>query len=164
MVAQTSAPMGDPDKIMGLPKPVFWIIIAVGAIFAFYIFKKSSSSNSGYAVMGAGDQPNPDWLQDQNSQGSGGGSAGLNAAGLPNVPGTNANPNPEPVSDPTSQSGTPTMTDTPTSTYTNPYTSYAPYYPSSPTSGLGSGGAYQTGPAQPSPGGAITGRGIQGGL
>jgi hypothetical protein len=165
MVARTPAPTGDPNKIMGVPKPVFWIIVVVGAILAFYIVKKTGTgSSSPGQYQEEFPAVNPDYLQDQGSGGSGYGGA-LSSAGLPNIPGTNANPNPEPISDPNSQIDTSVVTSTPTTTI-NPYNPIyipgpVPTYTTPPT--VGAGGAYTTGPGTPTSGGAITGRGIQGG-
>jgi hypothetical protein len=169
MVARTPAPTGDPTRIMGVPKPVFWVIVIVGGILAFYLIKKSGSgsgSQSQQEMFPTGG----DWAADDLANSGGGGSSGLTAAGLPNMPGTNANPNPEPISDPTSQSGDPSgpyTTFTPTNPYNPNYVSPTvanpvPTYIAPPTAG--SGGAYTTGPGTPTSGGAITGRGVQGGF
>ena len=45
-MAPRTTHVGDPDKIMGLPKPLFWIMIALGLLIAYYVFKHSSSATS----------------------------------------------------------------------------------------------------------------------
>jgi len=155
---------------MGVPKPVFWIIVVVGGILAFVLIKNSGSSSQNAAPVTQGN--GGDWADDDylaNALANQGG--GLGGAGLPNIPGTNANPNPQPIPQPVYDGPImipPTQTLSPISGAPNPIYSV----PTMPTPGgtyytptLGSGGAYQTGPvSSPTPGGGITGRGIQGGL
>ena len=121
-----SGPNPDPNKIMGLPKPLFWAIIIGGAILAFYLVKKSgSSSNANVGPPYSGDQDYPNEMQ-------GGGGGGLAGAGLPNLPATNANPNPDTTSTP---DATPTATDptTPITQYVPPTVYTIPQYSSVPT-------------------------------
>ena len=167
MVARTSPTPGDPNKIMGVPKTAFWIIVAAGAILAFYIVRKSGGPSTP-TQQETFPETDGDWAQDSYPGNTGGGAA-LGSAGLPNIPGTNANPNPEPIADPSSQTSTYTTSPiytTYTATTVNPYN---PNYSGNPTNPYiapptqGSGGAYTTGSGVPNPGGGITGRGIQGG-
>jgi hypothetical protein len=152
--------MGDPNKIMGVPKPVFWIIVIAGGILAFYLVRKAGSNSGQQQEMFPA--TNPDYFQDQS--GGGGGSGGLNAAGLPNIPGTNANPNPEPISDPTSQVTQNYIAPPPNTSTSTPFSgdygtsvsvsgpSYAPVQTISSPTGVvgiqpvGTGGMYHPGP------------------
>lgn len=170
MVPRGGGMAPDPNKIMGLPKPLFWAIIVGGAILAFYLVKKSgSSTSSNVGPPYSGDQDYPDEL-------SGAGGGGFAGAGLPNIPGTNGNPNPAttaaPPPTPDNSGSTTTLPDVTPAVYSPPYTGVPIYIPA-PV--LGAGGAYSTGPqyvpssglsgvSVTSGGGSITGRGIQGGL
>lgn len=49
-------PAGDPNKIMGVPKPVFYIVLILGLILAFYIWRRSKS-NPPASDVAAGTQP-----------------------------------------------------------------------------------------------------------
>lgn len=53
---QPVRPAGDPNKIMGLPKALFWGIIIVGIIIAFYLFKHSSSNTNTSVAPTSADQ------------------------------------------------------------------------------------------------------------
>src|SRR5215475_276492 len=49
----------DPTKIMGVKKPVFWAIVALGAVLAIYIYMRSKNqSTSALDEADAGAQPN----------------------------------------------------------------------------------------------------------
>lgn len=48
---------GDPNKIMGVKKPVFWVIIALGLVLAFYIWRRTKNSGSDLQSANAGTQP-----------------------------------------------------------------------------------------------------------
>ena len=51
-------PAGDPNKIMGLDKKVFWVIIALGLLLAFYIWRRSkNTSSSALTSANAGAEP-----------------------------------------------------------------------------------------------------------
>jgi hypothetical protein len=40
-----AGPVRDPNKILGLPKWAFWVIMVLGVILAYYIYKHSTSSS-----------------------------------------------------------------------------------------------------------------------
>jgi len=49
----SSSPPKDPKKIMGMPKWAFWLILAVGLILAYYLYKRNqSASNNTAASLG----------------------------------------------------------------------------------------------------------------
>ena len=53
-----TGPMKDPNKIMGLPKWAFYVIIAVGLVLAWYIYKRSTSASSAsLQTANAGTEP-----------------------------------------------------------------------------------------------------------
>ena len=58
MAARNPGPMKDPNKIMGLPKWAFFVIIAIGLVLAWYIWKRSQASNAAsLQTANAGAQP-----------------------------------------------------------------------------------------------------------
>jgi hypothetical protein len=91
MASRNPAPTGDPNKIMGVSKPIFWGIVIIGVILAFYLVRKSGSSTAATTTSavpaGGGDWAADDALAAQAEQ-------SLASAGLPNLPGSNGNPNP----------------------------------------------------------------------
>lgn len=55
MAPRTGAGMGgDPNKIMGMPKWVFFAVIALGLILAYYIYKRSTSNSNSLTSAAAG--------------------------------------------------------------------------------------------------------------
>lgn len=58
MAVRNPGPMKDPNKIMGLPKWAFFVIIAIGLVIAWYVWKRSQSSNAAsLQTANAGAQP-----------------------------------------------------------------------------------------------------------
>ena len=58
MAARTPGTIKDPNKIMGLPKWAFFAIIIVGVVLAWYIYKRSQSSNAAaLQTANAGTEP-----------------------------------------------------------------------------------------------------------
>ena len=58
MAARNPGPMKDPNKIMGLPKWAFFVIIAIGLVLAWYIWKRSQANNAAsLQTANAGAQP-----------------------------------------------------------------------------------------------------------
>lgn len=58
MAARTPGTIKDPNKIMGMPKWVFFVIIAVGLVVAWYVWKRSQSTNAAsLQTANAGTEP-----------------------------------------------------------------------------------------------------------
>ena len=58
MAARNPGTIKDPNKIMGLPKWAFFVIIAIGVVLAWYIYKRSQSSNAAsLQTANAGTEP-----------------------------------------------------------------------------------------------------------
>lgn len=50
MVPRNAGPIKDPNKIMGLSKPVFFIVVALGIVLAYIIYKRSQNSSAAPAT------------------------------------------------------------------------------------------------------------------
>ena len=58
MAARTPGTIKDPNKIMGLPKWAFFVVIALGVVVAWYIYKRSQSANAAsLQTANAGTEP-----------------------------------------------------------------------------------------------------------
>lgn len=56
-------PMGNPDKIMGMPKWAFYVVIVLGLILAYYIYKRSTAASSAsLQTADAGTEPTTNGL------------------------------------------------------------------------------------------------------
>lgn len=48
---------GDPNKIMGVNKKVFWVVVVLGLVLAYYIYRKSQNNANSLATTAAGTTP-----------------------------------------------------------------------------------------------------------
>ena len=165
----------DPDRLFGLPKWAVIVIAGIGIVIAYFVYKSSRGSSSP-GVPPQGGQAGPPYDTNLNDQ-----SAlnalkqeetqfqqvadtinGLLASGVSQ----NSETTPNLVGNPQGNG----LTSTPTAPYIEPVYVPPPVVPPTVvipqpiTPTVGAGGAYSTGSGVPTPGGDITGRGIQGGL